>query len=112
MLNPLERQSSRQWAIVLTITALLAGAGIGYVDSRPTWDDTGITVMALALTALAFSLARPRQWWLWSVLVGVGTPAFAVLSGGSPGTSIALVVALLGGRIGALAGTGFRTAMR
>jgi len=112
MLNAPERQSSRQWAIVLTIMALLAGAGIGYVDSRPTWDDTGITVMALAITAAAFSLARPRQWWLWSLLVGAGTPAFAVLSGGSPASSMALVVALLGGGIGTLAGSGFRTSMR
>jgi hypothetical protein len=28
------------------LVGLLLGSGIGYVDSRPTWDDTGITVGA------------------------------------------------------------------
>jgi hypothetical protein len=32
---------------------LLAGALVGYVDSRPTWDDTGITAGAVFLVSAA-----------------------------------------------------------
>ena|SRR5215212_9789537 len=83
--------------------ALLVGLGIGYVDSRPDWDDTGITAMSLVLTTAIFAWMRPSLWWLWALLVGLGTPALTLATGGGLASMAAIAFALLGAGIGALA---------
>jgi len=52
---------------VLFLVAVLGGLAIAYVDLRPTWDDAGITAMAMLSLAGAVgrrfigrSLANPR----------------------------------------------------
>ncbi len=86
--------------------AAAAGIGIAYLDSRPGWDDTGISaglVLIAAAVAAALSGWRP---WLWALLVGVWTPLVEVaLAGpaglGSPlGSVAAVVVASVGAALG------------
>ena len=85
--------------------ALLIGAGIGYVDSRPTWDDTGITAMTVFAAAAALSFVRPRLAPLIALAVGGWIPVIEILRGGGYGPLIALAIAV----IGALCGAGART---
>ena len=49
--------------------AVLTGVAIAWVDSRPTWDDTGVTVFALLAAVVAWSLLAPRWWWIVAVAV-------------------------------------------
>jgi hypothetical protein len=56
--------------------AAVVGFSIAYVDSRPNWDDTGITAGALLITAAALGTISPRRPWLWSLSVGLWIPLY------------------------------------
>jgi hypothetical protein len=43
-------------------------AGIAWVDTRPSWDDTGVTVGALLLAA-GFATGAGLRWWAAALLV-------------------------------------------
>ena len=45
---------------VLLVAALAIGGGIAYVDSRPNWDDTGVTVAAILLVTGILGRGRPE----------------------------------------------------
>ena len=50
--------------IALSLAALVVGLAIAWNDSRPTWDDTGITAGLLVMAAALFGVVDPRRWWL------------------------------------------------
>ena len=76
------------------------GAAIAYVDSRPTWDDTGITVGALVLSASISAAVAGRRPWLWALLVGVWTPLVEITASGQLASLVALGFAGAGALIG------------
>jgi hypothetical protein len=84
--------------------SLAVGCAIGFVDSRPTWDDTGITAGSIFLASLVVSAARPRSAWLTGLLIGVPVLAFNVALHGGFASAIAVVIALAGAGIGYLIG--------
>ena len=81
--------------ILLTI-AVIAGLFFAYVDSRPTWDDTGITVGALLLTSGLLALIGFQQPWLLALAVGLWLPLYEVTTTHAYASIIALVVAFIG----------------
>ena len=83
---------------------LAVGCAIGFVDSRPTWDDTGITAGSIFLASLVVSAARPRSAWLTGLLIGVPVLAFNVILHGSFASAIAVVIGLVGAGAGYLIG--------
>jgi hypothetical protein len=87
--------------IALAAVALIVGIAIGWNDSRPTWDDTGITAGLLVVAGAAFGVFDPRRWWLWAVLVGVGTPLFEVAGAIGSGSLAAFVFSGVGAAGGA-----------
>lgn len=92
---------------------LLALAGgfsvaIAYVDSRPTWDDTGITAGAIIGVCGLLGFLAPRRAWIWALVVGGGIPIAAVLAGHGLASLLAVGIALAG----AYAGVGTRLAIR
>lgn len=56
----------------------LAGLCIAYIDSRPNWDDTGITAGLLFLSAGLFTLLGFRRPWLMGLAVGIWLPAYYI----------------------------------
>lgn len=81
---------------LLAVLSIGFGLTIGYLDSRPAWDDTGITAALLLLTAaIAAALSRRRPW-LWALLIGASVPLFEI--GGPAGlASLAgLAIAAIG----------------
>jgi len=84
-----------------------AGIAIAVVDSRPGWDDTGITAAALVLAAIASSLvmgARDARsaliaTMLATVLVGGWIPLVELPAGGGVGSLLSLGFAALGAAI-------------
>ena len=87
---------------LLLIPAVLTGIGIAWVDSRPTWDDTGITAGALLLTGAVFGAAVPDRPWLSALAVGAWVPALGIALHGNYGSLIAPVFALVGSYVGAV----------
>jgi hypothetical protein len=91
-------------AWLIAALSLAVGCTIGFVDSRPTWDDTGITAGSIFLASLFLSAARPRSAWLTGLLIGVPVVAFNVALHGGFASAIAVVIALAGAGIGYLIG--------
>jgi hypothetical protein len=64
---------------LLWILSLIVGLLIAYVDSRPTWDDTGITVFALLVAGGIIGLLVQRRPWLYALALGVWIPLWGIL---------------------------------
>ena len=96
---------------VAAVTALLLGCGIGFVDSRATWDDAGVTALALVVAAGLVSLARPRRWLPIGVVVGVPAVAFNVARFGRWDSLLAVGFAVVGAAIGGSIGRVLRRAV-
>ena len=96
----------RSWR--LAIPALAAGSVIAYIDSSPGWDDTGITVGLILLSAGVLGVFVPRRAWLMGVFVGGLTPLVEIPAGPGAGSLAAVAVA-----VGAsYAGAGLRLLVR
>jgi hypothetical protein len=84
----------------LAVLAVAAGSAIAVVDSRPGWDDTGVSVVLLAFASFGIAAAAGRRPWLWALLVGAWTPLLEIPAQGGSGPLAALVVATLGAYAG------------
>jgi hypothetical protein len=98
--------SSRSTAadLVYVTVAMACGFAIGYVDSRTTWDDAGITAAAVATTAGLLSVLRPRVWWSIGLVAGLPVLVFNVSLHGNWGAAMAIVISVVAAAIGGLIG--------
>jgi hypothetical protein len=85
--------------ILLTL-ALGFGGLITYMDSRPGWDDTGITAAAVFLTCGALGFLGPKRPWLWALAVGLWIPLQGILQTRNYGSLLALLIAFAGAYVG------------
>ena len=76
--------------------AILDGLFIAWMDSRPHWDDTGITVGALVLSSGLLALLAPRRVWLIAMAVGIWIPLHAMVTNGDPRMLLVLLFPLAG----------------
>jgi hypothetical protein len=90
--------------IATLVIAGLAGLAIGYVDSRPTWDDAGVTVGALLIASALAGAAMPRWFWLSGLALGIPVPALNVAAHGNYGSALAIAFSVAGAGLGAVAG--------
>jgi hypothetical protein len=86
----------------LLVLALALGTVIGWIDSRPGWDDTGITIGAVLLASAACGLLGPKMPWLWGFAAGSGVAAWGIVLNGTFAGLVALPVAVAGAYFGAL----------
>jgi hypothetical protein len=77
--------------------ALTLGLAVGWVDSRPAWDDTGVTAFALLAGAGLLSFAAPRRAWLIAPVVGLPTPLLELDNHGALAAVAFAAVGALGG---------------
>jgi hypothetical protein len=99
-----QRRSSmrRGYFIGVLALAIVLGLLITWVDTRPGWDDTGITAGMLLLTAALFGALDPTRPWLWALAIGAWIPLVGVIQNHNFGSLLALAFALLGAYGGAL----------
>jgi hypothetical protein len=91
----------RRWSaqvLLLSAAALCAGLGIAWVDSRPGWDDTGVTAGALLIVAALAAFARVPPW-LAAVLVA--WPILAAELSKGTGVLLAIPLSIAGAYAGA-----------
>ena len=81
---------------LLAVASTGLGLVVGYLDSRPTWDDTGITVALLLLTAAMAAGLSGRRPWLWALLIGVWVPILEIRGAGGLASLSALAVSAVG----------------
>jgi hypothetical protein len=95
--NDSRRMSGRE--LIVAALAVTLGAGIAWVDTRPTWDDTGVTAGALLLTA-GLAAGAGLRWWAAALLVAVPI-LVAEMSTAGWGISITLAFTAAGSLLGA-----------
>ncbi|GAC1465482.1 MAG: hypothetical protein NVSMB9_05140 [Isosphaeraceae bacterium] len=85
---------------VLLVVAVSLGVLFAYVDTRPTWNDTGVMAGAILIACGALGLAEPKRPWLWALAVGLWIPLVEIAQTRSYGSLLALVVAFAGAYTG------------
>jgi hypothetical protein len=93
---------------LLLATAVLAGLFSAYVDSRPTWDDTGILAFGILIVSGLITLLGYRHPWVIALAVGIWIPLHDILSTHNYGSILALVFAFVGAYGGWLVHWGIR----
>lgn len=91
------------------VVALLIGMGIGYIDTRPTWDDTGVTVGALLVAGALAGVAAPRRFWLSGLALGLPVLIMNIGAHGNYGAALAVAASIAGAGLGALSRKFFLT---
>lgn len=81
---------------IVFLLAVGLGGLIAYVDSRPNWDDTGITAGLIFLVCFVCTVLFPQRPWLWALAVGVWVPIVAIMTSQNYGALLALAVAFTG----------------
>lgn len=94
--------------VALLVAAVALGLAIAWVDSRPHWDDTGITAGMLLLSGGALGLAGPRRPWLWALGVGIWIPLYLIARTPTMGNVLGSFVILAFPFAGAYAGMALR----
>jgi hypothetical protein len=74
-------ERSRTVQKILFTVAVSLGLLLGYLDSRPTWDDTGISAGLLFISSGILGALGPRRPWLWALCVGIWIPLFGIFAG-------------------------------
>ena len=85
-------------SIVATFS-LVVGIGMAWVDTRPTWDDAGVTAGLLLLVA-GFAAAAGVRWWGAALLVA-SPILLAEASNAGPGIVVLLAFTVAGALLGA-----------
>jgi hypothetical protein len=94
--------------IAAAAIALVGGIGIALMDSRPGFDDTGITAVGLLFVAALASGLDGRRPLLWAVVVGAWVPLLEIPATGSSAPLAALVFAGIGAVVGHLVARGLK----
>jgi len=87
---------------LLALAAGAIGLTLGYLDSRPSWDDTGITAALLLFSSAMAAGLSGRRPWLWALLTGIWIPIFEVWGGAGVASLLALLVSTVGALVGYL----------
>ena len=103
-----EKERKAMMQNVLLAVAVLAGLFSAYVDSRPTWDDTGILAGGLLLISGLLTLLGHRKPWLIALAVGLWIPLHDIYLS----HDFLMLLVLLFPLVGAYAGWAVRLGIR
>jgi len=85
--------------ILLTI-AILSGLFLAYVEASPNWDDTGLLVISLLVSAGLLTLLGHTRPWLVALAVGAWIPIRYIFQSQDLGMLIVLLFPLVGAYTG------------
>ncbi|MCX6173677.1 MAG: hypothetical protein NTZ27_02870 [Ignavibacteriales bacterium] len=94
-------KSNYKFLISLVISISL-GLLITWIDSRPNWDDTGITAVAIFSVSAFFGFIMRNHPWVWALTVGLWIPLYNVLFFKNYTAILALIIAFIGSYAGSL----------
>jgi hypothetical protein len=85
---------------LVIILAILLGLIVTRIDTRPHWDDTGITVLLLFFASVVCGYLIPRHPWLIALAVCTWIPLYNILVSRNYGSLLALLPGLAGAYTG------------
>ena len=91
-------------ALIAPAVGFAVGLTIGYVDSRPTWDDTAVTAGAVFLAAVVLAAARPRVFLVTGLAVGLPVFGMNAVLNANYGSAIAVGLGVVGSFVGYVVG--------
>jgi len=103
-----ERERNNLMQNLLLGVAVLAGLFSLYVDTRPTWDDTGILVGGLLLISGLLTLLGHRRPWLIALAVGIWIPIHNIYLSHDLRMLIILLIPTVGAYLGWLVRLGIQ----
>ena len=109
--EPLVKAQTRSLRVVeagVFLLALALGLSIAWMDSRPHWDDTGITAGSLLLSAGLVGFLASRRPWLLGLAVGLWVPLTVIAKHPGIASLAGALVILSIPMAGAFAGAGLR----
>jgi uncharacterized membrane protein YjjP (DUF1212 family) len=86
--------------IIVLVLSAIAGLAIAGIDSRPNWDDTGITVFMVLCAVTLFGYFSTYKPWLIALAVSIWIPLFCIASSNNFGSMIALIPGFVGAYFG------------
>ena len=87
-------------SLILIIPVIITGLLIAWIDSRPNWDDTGISVLMVLVAATVFGYFTLKRPWLTAIAVSIWIPLFGILATHNFGSLLALVPGFAGAYLG------------
>ena len=103
-----EKERSNLMQNILLTVAVIAGLFSAYIDSLPTWDDTGILAGSLLLVSGLLTLLGQRRPWLIALAVGLWIPLHDIYLS----HDLRMLLVLLFPFVGAYAGWAVRLGIR
>jgi hypothetical protein len=88
--------------LVLLILSCLLGFIIAKVDTSKNWNDTGITVGLVLLSAFMMGISMPKFAWLFAIIIGGFIFIFNVALSNNYGSAGAIAFAFIGAYGGVL----------
>jgi hypothetical protein len=85
---------------ILLVAAVIFGLLVAYVDTRPNWDDTGITVFALLIGSAMIGLLLEKRPWLYALAIGLWLPLWYILTTHNLSMLLLLAIPFIGVFIG------------
>jgi hypothetical protein len=93
----------RMLLLGLVLVALILGLLLALMDTRPGWNDTGISAFALLAVCAVFGMVSPGRAWLWVLAVGLWMPLLNIAFYHNYGAILAIAFAFVGAYAGAFA---------
>lgn len=78
------------------VLAISFGIAIAWIDSRPNWDDTGVSVFLVLVAASLCGFLASQKPWLIALAVSLWIPLFSMLSTQNFGAFLAFVPGFIG----------------
>ena len=111
IIGSFEKERTNIMNKILLVVAILCGIFLAYMDSSPGWDDSGITVVGLMISAgLITSLGHPRPW-LIGLAVGIWIPLLYIYQSQAFSMLFVLIIPLIGAYAGWAVRLGVRKTM-
>ena len=108
VVSTFEKEGMAGMQSILLAIAVLAGLFSAYVDSRPTWDDTGILAGGLLIVSGLLTLLGHRRPWLIALAVGIWIPLHDIYLSHDARMLLVLLFPLVGAYGGWLVRMGIR----
>jgi hypothetical protein len=92
------KADKRFW--LLFAISVLIGLLIVWIDSSPHWDDTGITVAMIIISAGVFGYLYPKYSFVWAFTVSMWIPLLGIINSSNYTLLIVLVFGFIGAYLG------------
>ncbi|MEI7523734.1 MAG: hypothetical protein WCJ95_05370 [Mariniphaga sp.] len=88
--------------IILLFATAFSGIALAWIDSRPNWDDTGISVLMILVVSTLFGYFSPQKPWITALAVSGWIPVYGIVTTQNFGSLLAIIPGFAGAFLGLL----------